>query len=43
MVLNVTFNNILYITWRSVLLFEETEVLEGVVIGTDYIGSCRSN
>ena len=26
MVLNVTFNNILVVPWRSVLLMEETEV-----------------
>jgi len=26
MVFNVTFNNIIYISWRSVLLVEETRV-----------------
>ena len=74
MVFNATFNNISVISWRSVLLMEETGVprenhwptasdwqilshnvvlstprLSGirlttlVVIGTDCIGSCRSN
>jgi len=48
-VLNATFNNISAISWRSVLLVEETggpgenhrPML--VVIGIDYIGSCKSN
>jgi hypothetical protein len=50
MVFNATFNNILVISWRSVLLVEETGVLVAgfelitlVLIGTDYIGSCKSN
>ena len=72
MVLNATFNNISVISWRSVLLVEETggprenhrsvashwqtlshnvahlprsrfEFTTSVVIGTDCIGSCKSN
>jgi hypothetical protein len=50
MVFNATFNNILVISWRSVLLVEETGVLVAgfelitlVLIGTDYIGNCKSN
>jgi hypothetical protein len=77
MVFNVTFNNISVISWRSVLLEEETEVPREnhrpatshwqtlshnvncyieytspwasfdltnlVLIGADYIGSCKSN
>jgi len=72
MVFNATFNNISVISWRSVLLVEETggprenhrpvashwqtlshnvvhlalsrfELATSVVIGTDYIGSCKSN
>ena len=66
MVFNVTFNNISVISWRSVLLVEETTDLSqvtdklyhimlytspwsrfklttSVVIGTDCIGSCKSN
>jgi hypothetical protein len=50
MVFNATFNNILVLSWRSVLLVEETGVLVAgfelitlVLIGTDYIGSCKSN
>jgi hypothetical protein len=71
MVLNVTFNNISVISWRSALLVEETrgpgenhrpvishwqtlshnytppwsrfELTISVVIGTDCIGSCKSN
>jgi len=50
MVFNATFSNILVISWRSVLLVEETGVLVAgfelitlVLIGTDYIGSCKSN
>ena len=68
-VFNVTFNNISVISWRSVLLVEETGVLGEnqqpvasqyklyyiilyravielttlVVLGTDCIGSCKSN
>jgi len=38
MVFNATFNNISAISWRSVLLVEETAVM----IGTDCIGSCTS-
>jgi hypothetical protein len=36
---NATFNNISVISWWSVLLVEETRV----VMGTDWIGSCKSN
>ena len=64
MAFNATFNNIAVILWQSVLLEEETRVLEEnhqqnvvsstpcherdlnttlVVIGTDCIGSCKSN
>jgi hypothetical protein len=69
MVFNTTFNNISFISWRSVLLVEETvhpqkttnlpqvteklyrvhlawagfELTTLVVIGTDCIGSCKSN
>jgi hypothetical protein len=68
MVFNATFNNISVISWRSVLLVEETgenhqpvashwqtlshnvvhlgsrfELTTSVVIGTDCIGSCKSN
>ena len=75
MLFNATFNNISVISWRSVLLMEETgvpgennrpatsnwqtwshngvssipsswagfELTTLVVIGTDYIGSCKSN
>ena len=74
MVLNATFNNISVLLWRSVLLVEETGILDKttdlqqvidslyrimmdrvhlawtvfelttlVVIGTNYIGSCKSN
>jgi len=66
MVFNATFNNISAISWRSVLLVEETTDLPqvtdkfyhimlynspwsrldfttSVVIGTDCIGSCKSN
>jgi len=68
MVFNVTFNNILVISWWSVLLMEETgghgenhqpdklyhimlctshlsrfEFTTSVVIGTECIGSCKSN
>ena len=63
MVFNATFNNISVISWRSVLLVEETTDLSQVtdklshnvalstphheqalvVIGTDCIGSCKSN
>ena len=54
MVFNATFNNISVISWRSVLLVEETrglyssprtefELTTLVVIGTDCIGSCKSN
>jgi hypothetical protein len=63
MALNVTFNNISAISWRSFLLVEKTtDLLQGtdkldhitlyragfklttlVVIGTDCIGSCKSN
>jgi hypothetical protein len=47
MVFNATFNNILVISWWSVLLVEETsegfELITFVVIGTDCIGSCKSN
>jgi hypothetical protein len=69
MVFNATFNNISAISWRSVLLVEETgenhrpvashwqtlshnvahfawsrfELTTSVVIGTDCIGSCKSN
>ena len=71
MMFNATFNNILVISWWSVLLMEETggpgkntdlsqvtdkhhimlytsswlrfELTTSVVIGTDYIGSCKSN
>ena len=39
MVFNATFNNISVISWRSVL-FEPTT---SVIIGTDCIGSCKSN
>ena len=56
-VFNATFNNISVLSWRLVLLVEETEVPEKttdlsqvtdkltmlVVIGTDCIGSCKSN
>ena len=62
MVFNTTFNNISVISWRSVLLVEETggtgenhriklytspwsqfEFTTSVVIGTECIGSCKSN
>jgi hypothetical protein len=68
MVFNATFNNISVISWRSVLLAEETggpdllqvtdklyhmmlyispwsrfELTKSVVIGTDCIGTCKSN
>ena len=54
MVFYATFNNISGISWRSILLVEETgEPVENhrpvashwqtVVIGTDCIGSCKSN
>ena len=45
MVFNATFNNISVISWQSVLLVEETGVPWEflVVIGTDCIGSCKSN
>jgi hypothetical protein len=39
MVFNATFNNISVILWQSVLMVEETSV----VIGTDCIGSCKSD
>ena len=39
MVFNATFNNMSVILWQSVLLVEQT----GVVIGTDCIGSYKSN
>jgi hypothetical protein len=45
-VLSTTFNNISAISWRSVLLMEETGVPELttlVVIDTDCIGSYKSN
>jgi hypothetical protein len=54
MVFNATFNNISAISWRSVLLVEETgipreihrvgfELKTLVVIATDCTGSCKSN
>jgi hypothetical protein len=53
MVFNATFNNISVILWQSVLLVEETGKkhtslwagfeLTFVVMGTDCIGSCKSN
>jgi hypothetical protein len=45
MVFNATFNNISVISWQSVLFVEETGVPWEflVVIGTDCIGSCKSN
>ena len=55
LVFNTTFNNISVISWRSVLLVEETGVTEYtspwtgfelttlVVIGTDCTDSCKSN
>ena len=54
MVLNATLNNISFISCRSVLQVKETRVLSNqypvgfelttlVVIGTDCIGSCKSN
>ena len=57
MVFNATFNNISAISWRSVLLFEETGVPGEnhrpvcrksltklfIKVGTDCIGSCKSN
>ena len=53
MVFNATFNNISFISWRPVLLVEETkktidlsqvtDKLYHMVIGSDCIGSCKSN
>jgi hypothetical protein len=54
MVFNATFNNISVISWRSVLLVVENKLSNNVVhlalieirthnIGTDCIGSCKSN
>jgi len=45
MVFNATFNNISVISWRSVLLVEETglELTTLVVIGTYCTVSCKSN
>jgi hypothetical protein len=37
MVFNATFNNISVISWRSVLLMEETELTTLMVIGKDCI------
>jgi hypothetical protein len=45
MVFNATSNNISVILWRSVLLVEESGGIRNhnTVIGTDCIGSCKSN
>ena len=46
MVFNATFNKFSIISWLSVLLVEETEVLELttlVLIDIDCIGICKSN
>ena len=48
LVFNAIFSNISVISWRSVLFMEtvvpgENHRLAIVVIGTDCIGSCKSN
>jgi hypothetical protein len=42
MVFNTTFNNISVISWRSVLLVEETTVSENIVVMSKKVDECMN-